>query len=528
MNCERAAAEQPGVALGAADPATTAAVRAHVARCAACAAELAAIERVTSALKRFDAPPSSAGFRARTLARVAAEAGAAASEPIENLASWRERMRRSRTARVAVAVAALFLIAVAAWLVRSSRAVSGIDPATRELVEDSRQPHAPVTLPRDRAPTPFLPRGAVPDDESLRPRPELVEAPRSPSPSDEPLSPDVLRDLAAETEQDNAVSVLINRFRPRFHPLQEATARSSADRAMLRGVKWLAEHQDDDGSWDPSRFGGQESTRVGNTALAVLAFLSNADKGVPGGVYRYSVDRAFRFLRDSQDASGTFGRVPGGEDVSLFNHSAAVLAFAEHYVLSKRKDTLYLPALQDGLLRLEDMAGQRRGRKPRDSDRITAPWVALALETARAAKISGARNLDASAREARDMVATLLPESTVGQRAAMSLKAAVDGVYSGASAPHVATMDDLLRPLSAPALREPTEVWFCALLAETLDVPERDRFRSEAAAALLSSQLEDGSFHSSFWWDPISEAGGDLYVTALAVLTLSAPHRIAR
>ena len=54
------------------------------------------------------------------------------------------------------------------------------------------------------------------------------------------------------------------------------------------------------------------------------------------------------------------------------------------------------------------------------------------------------------------------------------------------------------------------------------------RWQQELDEHLRPSQRADGSWSPEYTWDPVSAAGGDLYATALSVMTLTAPFRHAR
>ena len=89
--------------------------------------------------------------------------------------------------------------------------------------------------------------------------------------------------------------------------------------AWNAAVTWLQDAQEADGTWSPSRWGGEERFRIGLTglALAALSVAETRDADVAA-----TLDRAARALCREQDSSGRLGpRMP--ED--LYNHAPATL-----------------------------------------------------------------------------------------------------------------------------------------------------------------------------------------------------------
>lgn len=117
-----------------------------------------------------------------------------------------------------------------------------------------------------------------------------------------------------------------------------------SDPRVDRALRWLADHQDDDGSWDSDGFmkhdppsdpcegPGSALHDVGVTSLALLAFLGDGNT-MREGPYRDNVSRGVRWLRGIQDPDN--GRVPDpiGKHY-IYDHALATLALSEAYALS--------------------------------------------------------------------------------------------------------------------------------------------------------------------------------------------------
>jgi len=113
---------------------------------------------------------------------------------------------------------------------------------------------------------------------------------------------------------------------------------------VLRGLEWLAAHQDDDGRWDADGFmkhddqalevcdgPGNAVHDVGCTALALLAFLGE-NNTTRSGPYRTVVRRGVNWLRKQQQESGLIGGRMSHDYV--YDHAIAAYALCEACGLS--------------------------------------------------------------------------------------------------------------------------------------------------------------------------------------------------
>ncbi|MFG0317346.1 MAG: prenyltransferase/squalene oxidase repeat-containing protein [Planctomycetota bacterium JB042] len=552
------------LALGEVDADAAAAVAAHRASCAACEREARRTEALLAGVRRLAAPAASPSFRPSLRRRLVAARRAEEDEAVRRasfgeraaaeLAFVGHRIRTSTGLRVLLAVAAVHLVGLVVWLVLGAERSDPAPPRGEEVVRApaterappesgaaTPEPAAPEEAPvgiDDRPPTP---------EEFARLEPPLpgdvhVEPPSAPLPSvspveraaRRPLDPwpaDAVREGKELVELDNRRVEFRFRLRDRFVERPDGPA----DRAVRRGMRWLVQQQDPDGSWDPSPYGGEAEARVGTTALCTLALMANAERGVPGGLHRAAVERAFDYLRTQRLEDGTIGAVRGDDDVVLFNHATATLAFAESWALRRGGDERLLA---DALERLDDLGSRRRFRERQEADDITAPWVAMALETARAAGVPAAVNLDRAAAGARRFVAKLVDvDPTTGrlllpgaQLCAIATTSALDPFGDGALdyEAYRPSVELLLTHLAAPSLREPTKIHFAALDLHQRGGVDWARWDEAARETLLGVQHEDGSWTAEYEWDAVQAMGGDLYETALTLMTLSVPQRLAR
>ena len=96
---------------------------------------------------------------------------------------------------------------------------------------------------------------------------------------------------------------------------------SATENAVELGLRWLADHQEQNGMWDPVGFPkhdpqddmtdgpGMARRRLGITGLATLAFLAGNKPGrrpANDDPYEDNIRRALRYLESQQDNLGRF------------------------------------------------------------------------------------------------------------------------------------------------------------------------------------------------------------------------------
>jgi hypothetical protein len=203
--------------------------------------------------------------------------------------------------------------------------------------------------------------------------------------------------------------------------------------ALAAGLKWLADHQDDDGKWDADEFmkhdpstdvcdgAGRADHDVGLTGLALLAFLGDGHT-TRQGKYKNQVVKAVQWLREQQDfESGLIG-----EDRNtnfLYDHSIATLAMCEAYYFSKS------PILASSAQNAVNYIG--RARNPYsvwryavpaqgDNDSSVTGWMVFALKAAEESglRVDSASFTDAIAwfDEVTDPVSGRVGYSSIGER----------------------------------------------------------------------------------------------------------------
>ncbi len=182
----------------------------------------------------------------------------------------------------------------------------------------------------------------------------------------------------------------------RAQMLREAGGTPESEEAVQRALYWLAEHQLYDGSWQfqhqksPKCHGactepGTTPGKIAATALALLPFLGSGQTHLVG-TYRTNIDRGLRFLVRSIEIRGDLGSLyeQGGQ---MYGHGLASIALCEAYGMT-RDPTLreaaqasvnYIAEAQD------PSGGGWRYMPQQPGDTSVVGWQLMALKSAQMA-----------------------------------------------------------------------------------------------------------------------------------------------
>lgn len=364
------------------------------------------------------------------------------------------------------------------------------------------------------------------------------------------------------------------RPRPATEPRESATAgreEPGAQNAIQTGLRWLARHQDKDGSWSPEAStlhcnddtcsgSGHPENRTGDTGLAILSFLgagysSRGEHVVDGISYGDVVEKALEWLVAHQDEDGLITEKPCTK--LTYNHAIATLALCEA-VGMKASPRYQEPARHaaDWLARAQNPgAGWRYTARAGDNDMSVTAWCVLALKSAQVAGYAVPETVLSGALE---YVKSMTDESgRVGyvRREDVGAKVVIMGKNENhANHPTTTAIGMLIRDLVGPDTRDPvlpegaihlcTDLpawsddhlstdyyyWYFGSLALYLqDGPDTDgahkwwkRWTPALSEALLRHQ-ESGNSCCAGSWSPTDRwgsEGGRVYATALNVLSL--------
>ena len=336
------------------------------------------------------------------------------------------------------------------------------------------------------------------------------------------------------------------------------------NQAIDDGLKWLADHQDEDGSWDSDNFMKHDTTGepcdgaggalhdVGLTGLALLAFLGDGNT-LRSGPYRDVVKRGVDWVRKQQRDNGLFGEPSSGEFV--YNHAIATLAIVEAVGLSKSK--LLRRYAQNALNYLEYHRNPYSvwRYQPRDGDNDTSVtgWCVLAYKSGQdfdfevndkaldLAKVWFDSVTDGSGR-----VGYQKPGEPSSRRPGehmvkfptekgecMTAVGMLCRIFLGADATNKELKQGADLVLKRAPVWDETDgsidhyYWYYGSYALfQIGGQAWEKWSKQLTKAVVKTQRKDGNFKGS--WDPKGawgDDGGRVYSTAILVLTLEAYYR---
>jgi len=161
------------------------------------------------------------------------------------------------------------------------------------------------------------------------------------------------------------------------------------EEAVLRALRWLKLHQDEDGSWQTAEAGADRPEPLSRVGLALLCFLAHGETPA-SPEFGKTVEKAMKYLAEKQDGSGRFGGGSGQE--WAYVHGICTYAISESFGLTK------IMALKDSMDKAVDFmikgqqaqGGFNYGYSQGDRwDMSVSGWQCQALK---AAKMAGSSN----------------------------------------------------------------------------------------------------------------------------------------
>lgn len=319
--------------------------------------------------------------------------------------------------------------------------------------------------------------------------------------------------------------------------------------AVARGLHWLAQHQNDDGSWSLAKFhqhrncrgrcnetGSVHSTMAG-TALALLPFLGAGQNPEVDGMYRDNVARGLKWLVEEQDS--ITGDLRGDADVksSMYVHGQATIVLCEAFSLTGN-EALREPCRKaiEFIAKAQHPAGGWRYQLGEAGDTSVHGWQVMGLYSAQSATVPVPNHVLRLANQFLDTVASRNTPGLYGYRRneretpAMTAEAILCRFYLGGKIddPGIRQGIDYLLTHHLPAEDErDLYYWYYGTqVMHHVGGDAWDRWNRATSDQLVASQETAG--HQAGSWDPRTKydfAGGRIYTTALATCTLEVYYR---
>jgi len=365
---------------------------------------------------------------------------------------------------------------------------------------------------------------------------------------DTPYLPDVAAVKLKVGRADGVTGGLLVRDpRLRAEVVTKEGGTTLTEAAVARGLRWLANHQNSDGSWSISGFhqagncncsgDGAYGGKAPGTALALLPFLGAGQTHLTGK-YQRTVSRGLKWLIENQKSDGDLRAGSDGNE-GMYTHGQAAIVLCEAFAMTG-DEALRVPAQKsiDFIVAAQYRDGGWRytpGPRTNRSDTSVVGWQLMALQSARAANLT-------------------IPEETWGMADLYLDGVSYDGgsrysYQAGGGPTNVMTAEALLCRMylgwgdDKPALGEgitwlvenhlPSErrpnyyYWYYATqVLHHRGGAEWETWNLQMRDILCKAQETRGHLAGS--WAPQGEhagAGGRIYVTALAICTLEVYYR---
>lgn len=313
----------------------------------------------------------------------------------------------------------------------------------------------------------------------------------APSPADvtpanrgsDTVGPPVLGQVRLEHSTADVPQVYRLRVAPdRSEIAKRYGATDESEAAVRDALKWLADNQERDGRWSPTRhragkeqrvlgrdrFGAGARADTGISALALLALLASGHTH-EDGAYRENVERGLEFLLRSQASDGNLG----GRATTyafMYCHAMATFALSEAYGMTgdRRLEAPVRRAVMFTITAQNPTTGGWRYKIGDEGDTSQLGWQLMALKSA-------------------DLAGIPMPTHT-RQGAIRYLESVSSGRFGGLAA---------YRPVEAPSRPMTAEALACR---HFLGIPPQTLAATEAGEYLLGELPGEGDANFYYWY----------------------------
>lgn len=319
--------------------------------------------------------------------------------------------------------------------------------------------------------------------------------------------------------------------------------------AVARGLRWLATHQNNDGSWRLDDFEsvhgcncggrGHYHTKAPGTALSMLPFLGAGQTHL-AGKHKGIVSRGLRWLVQHQKENGDLRHDEHG-NAGMYTQGQATIVLCEAFAMTGDEE-LRIPAQKaidfvvkaqynDGGWRYQP--GARGGEK---GDTSVVGWQLMALQSARAANLNvpertmlrASAYLDSCQYEGGSQYAYMAGHAPTPVMTAEALLCRMYLGWNKKQKPALARGTQMLVNRHLPN-RHDANIYYWYYATQTMHHfggEEWDKWNMHMRDVLTQTQETGG--HAAGSWAPRGDhaaAGGRIYMTSLAVCTLEVYYR---
>lgn len=317
--------------------------------------------------------------------------------------------------------------------------------------------------------------------------------------------------------------------------------------AVARGLFWLSNHQDDDGSFSITGFHragrcncgghGHVGGKCAGTALALLPFLG-AGQTHQAGKYQHVVSHGLQWLVQNQAKNGDL-RAGDHSNAGMYAHGQASIVLCEAFAMTG-DESLRIPAQKavDFISSAQYRDGGWRytpGPSGEQGDTSVVGWQVMALQSARAANLAVSDRTLEMADRYLDTVASgggarysYLRNS--GPTHVMTAEGLLCRIYLGWKRDNPALQTGVQDLLDAyPPRKDQPDIYYWYYGTQTMHHIGGDawqRWNESMRDCLVGLQEDQGHLAGS--WSPRgphADAGGRIYMTSLAICSLEVYYR---
>ncbi|HVX13382.1 MAG TPA: prenyltransferase/squalene oxidase repeat-containing protein [Pirellulales bacterium] len=326
-------------------------------------------------------------------------------------------------------------------------------------------------------------------------------------------------------------------------------ATQASEDAVSRGLRWLQVHQRADGSWcfdlkqapceGRCSEGGTEVSSTGATALALLAFLGRGETHFEGD-YQDNVKRGLYYLTSHMLITSQGGDLRGEGGGTMYSHGIASIALCEAYAMTHDK-TLepFAQKAIDFIVTAQDPRGGGWRYVPgMPGDTTVSGWQIMALKSGQMAYLRvpyetierAGRFLD-SVQAEKGARYTYKPKLKEGKEFTTSSVGLLCRMYLGWPKDH----QGLRRGVELLAREGPSMLgsnsnmyynYYATQIMHQYGGEQWEAWNTQMRDFLVRTQAEGGHEDGSWYFSGgQARAGGRLYVTAVAIMTLEVYYR---
>lgn len=318
----------------------------------------------------------------------------------------------------------------------------------------------------------------------------------------------------------------------RQQALEEGGGTAESEQAVALALKWLKDRQQDNGSWD-FRIVGEEArpgtldSDLGATAMAMLCFLG-AGNTTRTGPEKDVVEKAFNYIKSQTGGDSR------GQD-AMYVHALVTLCLTELTAMEpdeRDARTLAIKAVRFMESAQDPQGGGWRYRPREPGDTSVTGWQIMALQSAQTAKIEVNQKVVDNANRFLDSVSDYdrgLYWYSQGSQATpcMTAVGVLCRMYLGWNQENSHLQRGLAQVVAVGV--SPTDMYqnyYAAMALHHFGGPEWKAWNVQLRQQLIRTQIKSGPAAGS--WsvtDPHGHSAGQIYQTALSVLTLEVYYR---